>query len=44
MREIVICKSCKEEFYDQWNLICLSALNMCLLCANKNDIKEKIFD
>ena len=34
--EEVECKNCGLKFYDEFNLICLSALDMCLLCANSN--------
>ena len=34
--EEVECKKCELKFYDEYNLICLSALDMCLLCANRN--------
>ena len=36
------CPKCKEKFYDEYNCICLGALNMCLLCANRNLDKETI--
>jgi len=42
MRELVSCPNCKKEFYDEYNLICLSALNYCLLCANKKHNKDTI--
>ena len=35
MREIMICKNCKKEFYDQWNFLCISTLDYCLKCANQ---------
>ena len=38
----VECKKCGLTFYDEFNLICLSALDMCLLCANRNLDKDKI--
>ena len=38
----VECKKCERKFYDEFNLICLSALDMCLLCANRNLDKETI--
>ena len=40
--EEVECKNCGLKFYDEFNLICLSALDMCLLCANRNLDKETI--
>ena len=43
--EEVECKNCGLKFYDDFNLICLGALDLCLLCANrkldKQTIKEK---
>ena len=38
----VECKNCGLKFYDEFNLICLSALDMCLLCANRNLDKDTI--
>ena len=38
----VECKNCGLKFHDDFNLICLSALDMCLLCANRNLDKETI--
>ena len=39
------CPECKQNFYDEFNMVCLGALQMCLLCANrkldKQTIKEK---
>jgi len=40
--EEVECKVCGLKFYDDFNLVCLSALDMCLLCANRNLDKETI--
>jgi hypothetical protein len=40
--EEVECKKCGLKFYDDFNLVCLSALDMCLLCANRNLDKETI--
>ena len=40
--EEVECKKCERKFYDEFNLIFLSALDMCLLCANRNLDKETI--
>ena len=43
--EEVECKKCGIKFVDDFNLVCLGALDMCLLCANRNldkaEIKEK---
>ena len=38
----VECPKCKKKFYDDFNLVCLSALDLCLLCANRNLDKETI--
>ena len=38
----VECPICKQKFYDSFNLISLSALQLCLLCANRNLDKETI--
>ena len=38
----VECPECKQKFYDQFNLLCLASLNICLLCANRNLDKETI--
>jgi len=40
--EEVECPNCKQKFYDEYNLLCLSALNLCLLCANRNLDKQTI--
>ena len=40
--EEVECKKCGLTFYDDFNLVCLSALDLCLLCANRNLDKETI--
>ena len=40
--EEVECKKCGLKFYDEFNLGCLGALDMCLLCANRNLDKETI--
>ena len=41
----VECKKCGRNFYDEFNLLSLATLDMCLLCANRNldkaQIKEK---
>ena len=44
MREIIKCKNCNKEYYDQYNLICLVALDFCLKCANGKYNKEQIMD
>ena len=38
----VQCPNCNLFFYDSFNLISLSALNYCLLCANKKVDKQEI--
>jgi len=40
--EEVKCKNCERKFYDEYNLICLGALELCLLCANRNLDKPTI--
>ena len=40
--EEVECKKCQLKFTDDYNILCISALNMCLLCANRNLDKDKI--
>ena len=40
--EEVECKKCGLKFCDDFNLICLGALDLCLLCANKKLDKETI--
>jgi len=40
--EEVECKNCGLKFTDDYNLICLGALELCLLCANRNLDKDKI--
>ena len=40
--EEVECKMCERKYYDEFNLICLGALDLCLLCANRNLDKETI--
>ena len=40
--EEVECKKCGRSFYDDFNLLCLASLDMCLLCANRNLDKETI--
>jgi len=38
----VECPKCKKKFYDEWNLVSLATLDLCLLCANRNLDKETI--
>ena len=40
--EEVECKKCGLKFCDDFNLLCLASLDMCLLCANRNLDKETI--
>jgi hypothetical protein len=40
--EEVPCPNCGRNFYDEFNLLSLASLNMCLLCANRNLDKETI--
>ena len=40
--EEVECKKCERKYFDEWNLLCLQTLDMCLLCANRNLDKETI--
>ena len=40
--EEVECKKCGRSFYDDFNLLCLASLDMCLLCANRKLDKETI--
>ena len=40
--EEVECKMCEQKFYDEWNLLCISSLEICLLCANRNLDKDTI--
>jgi len=35
MREILTCKNCKRTFWDNWNILCIDALDYCLKCANE---------
>ncbi len=39
--EIMKCPCCKQNFTDSYNFISLSALNLCLVCANK-DVEKYI--
>ena len=36
------CPQCKRSYYDEFNMVCLGALQMCLLCANRKLDKETI--
>ena len=36
------CKKCELKFTDEWNLLSLAKLDMCMLCANRNIDKETI--
>tara|TARA_Y100000310_G_C20359830_1_gene658436 strand:- start:32 stop:223 length:192 start_codon:yes stop_codon:yes gene_type:complete len=40
--EEVECKKCGLKFFDEWNLLSLASLDMCLLCANRKLDKETI--
>ena len=40
--EEVECKKCELKFYDEWNLLSLQSLDLCLLCANRNLDKQTI--
>ena len=40
--EEVECKNCGQKFYDEWNLLSLESLKMCMLCANKYVNKQTI--
>jgi len=40
--EEVECKKCERKFYDEFNLLSLASLDMCMLCANRNLDKETI--
>ena len=40
--EEVECKACGHKFYDDFNLVCLGALDLCLLCANRKLDKQTI--
>jgi len=40
--EEVECKKCERKFYDDFNLLSLASLDMCMLCANRNIDKETI--
>tara|TARA_R110000824_G_scaffold52929_2_gene146889 strand:+ start:2485 stop:2682 length:198 start_codon:yes stop_codon:yes gene_type:complete len=40
--EEVECKNCTRKFFDEWNLLSLASLDMCMLCANRNIDKQTI--
>ena len=40
--EEVECKKCGLNFYDDFNLLSLASLDMCMLCANRNLDKDTI--
>ena len=40
--EEVMCKKCDRKYYDEWNLLSLQSLNLCLLCSNRNLDKQTI--
>ena len=40
--EEVECKKCERKFYDEFNLLSLASLDMCMLCANRNLDKDTI--
>ena len=40
-QDIVECMSCGLGFWDPYNLICLTALDLCLHCASKKPNIEK---
>jgi len=40
--EEIECKACGHKFYDDFNLVCLGALDLCLLCANRKLDKQTI--
>jgi hypothetical protein len=40
--EEVECKKCERKYFDEWNLLSLQSLELCLLCANRNLDKETI--
>jgi len=40
--EEVECKNCERKYSDEWNLLSLAKLDMCMLCANRNLDKETI--
>ena len=40
--EEVECKKCERKYSDEWNLLSLAKLDMCMLCANRNLDNETI--
>jgi len=42
LRETLVCEKCNKEFWDSYNLLCISTFKQCLLCANKNDISGEL--
>ena len=40
--EEIECKVCGRKFYDEWNLLSLQTLDLCLLCANRKLDKQTI--
>ena len=40
--EKVECKKCERKYSDEWNLLSLAKLDMCLLCSNRNIDKQTI--
>ena len=40
-QDIIDCMSCGLGFWDPYNLICLTALDLCLHCASKKPNIEK---
>jgi len=40
--EEIECKACGHKFYDEWNLLSLQTLDLCLLCANRKLDKQTI--
>jgi len=43
--EEIECPICERKYFDEWNLLSIASLEMCMLCANrkldKQTIKEK---
>ena len=40
--EEVECKNCGLKFCDEWNLLSLQTLDLCMLCANRKLDKQTI--
>lgn len=40
-QDIIVCMSCGLGFWDPYNIICLTNLDLCLHCASKNPKIEK---